>query len=1007
MNTYIRRIILLFLFHFTLLVFCKAQNPLFKNYGVKEGLPSSEAYEVFQDSKGYIWIATDGGVSRFDGYEFKTFTTEDGLADNVNFGFYEDHKGRIWLKSYSNKLCYYSNGNFHAVHYKTQLPSKQKHLICRSMYVDKTDTLWVGFDSAVGYMKAGLNGSTNEIDPRIISFEAEGVLYLKKIKTDGLLFGTSGGKSARSKSPEIACVFIKEDNTQVVTAKISGETSIAAVAIKMAKSKRKTFFLSIGHTVHEFSANAAISLKHFPYNIISLAEDKAGNFWMGTRNNGVFFYKDYESCISINFLKQLSVTSIIEDNEGGYWFSTLESGIFYLANINFKNYTVAEGLSNNKINCISISPKNKLWLGLNNGKVNSIENGKIISEFNCNLIPNNVNNISSIQCLNNELVVVGGGCLSIIKNNKPPVIVRDTQSVVLCTRILPLDGRFIIANYSNFTEITPINGAYKFQRHKLENRIYSLMKSKTGGVWMGTTNGLSKYEDNQVEKYLDGKLNVRIDDLKEDKNNYIWGASKGKGLVVINDTMVLYLNKKNGLANNFCSNIFIDDENIIWAGTNNGISKIKVKSYQPFTYEIKNYSTADGLISNEVNQIIVNGDSVYVATNNGLTIFNKKENKPANAKLPLYITKFQVKDSTYSLQNEYQLEYDQNFIRVHFIALSYKVPGSVDYKYRLVGLDTSWHIIKNTFVDFTTLPYGTYSFEVLARNNGNDWNSKLIKINFTIATPYWHTWWFRIVLGIFALVGVLLAVRHRIRLIENRANEKTDLYQKAAEAQKEKLELYQKATDMEIKFLASQMNPHFTFNAMNSIQKFILNKEPLAAQRYLAQYSKLIRRVLENNMKQFVKFEQEIEMLELYLEIEAARFERKFDFEIVLSEELEEMDVEIPPMIIQPYIENAIWHGLANKEDGSGKIELRFSLEKDCVKCVVEDNGIGREKAATFKFKKEHTSLGMLITSQRLQHLHSNTHLGIQNTVSDLKTAEGIALGTKVEVYLPIYKKHE
>ena len=305
------------------------------------------------------------------------------------------------------------------------------------------------------------------------------------------------------------------------------------------------------------------------------------------------------------------------------------------------------------------------------------------------------------------------------------------------------------------------------------------------------------------------------------------------------------------------------------------------------------------------------------------------------------------------------------------------------------------------------MPYGAYRFEVLAKNSNGYWSKNTAHVSFIIATPFWYTWWFQLVVVSIVIAFVFLFIRYRIQLVEKRAQEKMRQYKKIAADEKEKLELYQKASDMEMRFLSSQMNPHFTFNAMNSIQKFILNKEPLAAQRYLAQYSKLIRRVLENNMKKFVALEQEIEMLELYLEIESTRFEKKFDFEIVFSVEFEDKEYEIPPMIIQPYVENAIWHGLANKENDIGKITLKFSLENECIKCVIEDNGIGREKAGKLKIKKEHTSVGMLITSQRLLQLHSNDNLGVKNTIFDVIDSEGFVKGTKVEVYLPIYKEDE
>ena len=759
--------------------------------------------------------------------------------------------------------------------------------------------------------------------------------------------------------------------------------------------------------MHIFNSDSTIAFKFCQNNIISLMKDNKDGLWVGEKDGGVFYFSNInELKTSVKFLDNLSVSSIMKDNEGGYWFSTLENGIFYIADINFRHFTKTDGLSINKVNCLTVSNDNKLWLGLNNGKVNCIDNKKVVKEIDCNLLPNSNNNISSIVALNNGWVIVGGSELSVIKNNqKPKIVLNELNQGFFAKKLFPLDKGFLFASYNTLYELYTIENRFAFRDLPVKHRIYSLLRDRQGITWIGTMNGLLKYNGKELTSQLEQSLNFRIDDLKEDKNSYLWAASKGKGLFILKDESVLLLNKKAGLASNFCSNVFIDSENIIWAGTNKGISKITIDSYKPFSCKIENYSTTNGLISNEINQIVVKGDSIYVATNDGVSVFNKNNVKRNKIDAPIYINKFQVNDSIYSIRDNYNLSYDQNFIKINFIGLSYQDPGNIEYKYRLIGLDTVWQYSKHTSIDYTTLPYGSYRFEVLAKNSGEYWSKKIAHISFIIEPPFWNTWWFQLSALLFALFFIFLFIKYRIKLVEKRAYEKMLQYQKIASNEKEKLELYQKATDMEMRFLGGQMNPHFTFNAMNSIQKFILNKEPLVAQRYLAQYSKLIRRVLENNMKKFVALEQEIEMLDLYLEIESTRFEKKFDFEIVLSRELEDCEYEIPPMIIQPYVENSIWHGLANKENGTGKITLNFSLEKECIKCVIEDNGIGRDRAAKFKIKKEHTSVGMLITSQRLQNLHSKDYLGIQNTIIDLKNNEGIVLGTKVIVYLPIYKE--
>ena len=210
--------------------------------------------------------------------------------------------------------------------------------------------------------------------------------------------------------------------------------------------------------------------------------------------------------------------------------------------------------------------------------------------------------------------------------------------------------------------------------------------------------------------------------------------------------------------------------------------------------------------------------------------------------------------------------------------------------------------------------------------------------------------------------------------------------------------------NLEDRFLSSQMNPHFTFNAMNSILHFMLENESEKAQNYLTKYSKLIRKVMENSMNKYVYLNDEIRLLQLYLDMEKTRLFNKFNSTIHISQEINNKTILIPPMLIQPFVENAIWHGIAHKEDNLGLISLSFLINEDYIKCSIEDNGIGREKAKELNFtKKTHQSIGMSITKQRLEHLL--LEMNVKPNIIDLKDENNVSIGTKVEIYIPI--QHE
>lgn len=217
----------------------------------------------------------------------------------------------------------------------------------------------------------------------------------------------------------------------------------------------------------------------------------------------------------------------------------------------------------------------------------------------------------------------------------------------------------------------------------------------------------------------------------------------------------------------------------------------------------------------------------------------------------------------------------------------------------------------------------------------------------------------------------------------------------------EKIQLQQQATTNELRALRSQMNPHFIFNALNSIKSFTLNSDAEQANFYLTKFSKLIRQVLENSRSERISLKNELEMLTLYLDMEKLRVGDKFDYQIKVEDEVETEFVEIPPMLIQPYVENAIWHGLMHKEE-KGKISININQQGNSLIIKIEDNGIGRQKAAEIKSKTgtSHKSFGMKITAERLDIFKQLYNINATIAFEDLKNADGLAAGTRVHILI-------
>jgi len=296
--------------------------------------------------------------------------------------------------------------------------------------------------------------------------------------------------------------------------------------------------------------------------------------------------------------------------------------------------------------------------------------------------------------------------------------------------------------------------------------------------------------------------------------------------------------------------------------------------------------------------------------------------------------------------------------------------------------------------EFTKVPAGTYFFQVLASNNDGIWNEKGISICIIIRPPWWQTWWFigfNIIIALTILYFTFLYYTFRIKT-------KHELEKKMLYLEKEFIEAQQKA-------LRYQMNPHFIFNSMNSIQNFILQKKEEEAHLYLTNFSSLMRKILENSKHSTISLQEEIETVQLYLDLESLRFRDQFNYEIIVAEKLNPMNVTIPPMLLQPYLENAIWHGLVPKK-GNGKITIEFKIyNRNNLLISISDNGIGREKAAEISSKrKHHKPTGMRNIEERLELMNRLNETNMRVKVTDLKNQKGDAIGTRVEIYIQLEK---
>lgn len=342
--------------------------------------------------------------------------------------------------------------------------------------------------------------------------------------------------------------------------------------------------------------------------------------------------------------------------------------------------------------------------------------------------------------------------------------------------------------------------------------------------------------------------------------------------------------------------------------------------------------------------------------------------------------------------------------------------SKIEFRYRLTGLYNDWvNNGNNHIISLTAMPPGKYQLEVAASTNGKIWYETKQPLTFTINPPFWKTWWFIALTGLVAGIILFVLQKRREDILRKKEKEKLQKQKLVAENLQYKLEVNQariavlenerKAITARLQSMRLQMNPHFLFNALNSIQQMIMTGNESNATLYLSKFSKLLRLVLTHSDRETVSLREEAEMLKLYIELEALRFEDTFTYSVEIEKDIDANDNKVPTLLIQPFVENAIWHGLLHKE-GDRELHVRFSCnENEDLVCTIEDNGIGREAARSFSKKtsshSHHTGKGVTVADERLKILNQQNGDSSKLEILDVMSATGEVKGTKVIITLP------
>lgn len=985
-----------------------AQELHFEKLDLKN-LPSTETYEILQDKQGFIWIATDAGLCKYDGNNLITYTVKDGIPENVILFIKEDAQNRVWFLTLSGYFFYYENEKFVQIAANAELKKISATIRFPAFFFGEKDTLCI-LQQTTDYslLKVPPQQNYGNVIRLSDSITDKVLRYIIKQSGNASTFILGNGKKLFSKD-SIYNFYLFDSIIHLSLKGLIGATYNL-------HSNHETKIGADG-TIYLITRNQLALLKnykvkqyhYFPADIIELYIDRDNDLWIGTKNHGIYLYKNCDlNTVPIRCLTSYSVSSIFLDKEGTVWVTTLEKGVFQC--MNKYVYTLYEkvvdlNMFNNKLVAFFLDQKELLVTSKDSFHfINSPKNLQKGQELVCAM----KNNYATYYGFYNQLMEVTNQSTNEIKldqritkrvylNCNKPSVIDLTKKAVVAKSLINLSGDTILGANNTGMFFTAFHSEI-ISHYTTPFSIKFIVRSPDNRIFFSSRSGLGIVElkNNKIIPFLDHlkELKTRINWISIDSFGNFWIATNEKGLYCYDKKkqQLRVFDENNGLISNKVNTCVVAPNGDIWCGTHSGLSKLTTSSgFQNF--RIENFNKNHGIVDLEIEKIAWHDDAIWCAGKTAFFFFPIDKMKKNALPPGVYLKSLTIKENAFPLTDTVFLKYDQNDFRVQYEMISSKKVNAPLFFYKLDGYDQNWRTSRTGDIQYTGIKNGTYTLLVYSTNNDGLKSSAPQTLTFVIQKPFWYTWWF--ILIEVVVTGVIFYYFLNVwkRKIEKKEQEKMKIEQ-------EKTKMNQKIAEFKMTALRSQMNPHFIFNAIGSIQHFILQNEAKQSYNYLAKFAMLIRNILNNSREEFISLEQEVITLRLYIELEQIRFETPFHFNIEIDETLD-MEMDIPTMLIQPYLENSIWHGLMPKKS-EGILELLFKKVNGDLHIIIKDNGVGRKKKDS---SQKHISRGMSITEQRIETLEATSQKKFKTFIVDLKDENGNATGTEVNIIIPIDEK--
>ena len=919
-----------------------AQNFPCLHFTTTEGLPSNTVYSVYRDSKGLLWFATDKGIACYNGLHFEAYTTTNGLADNEVFFIQEDYDHRLWMGTYNGELCYYKDGIFHTAKNTPFLNIPIKTSFTKYISLEADSSVTISYYNGEKFLNIKGNKANIYTTPSLEDDILRNDVIRKKKLAGGM--------------------FYIEANALGVT--IDSNSNL----IEQHKRPHKDRVLSTFCQGQEYLYNKSaiyslngIQVSDLPgklplmTSIYKIYANKQ-NLLVCT-NNGLYIND------SIHVFKENRVSSVTQDLAGNYWITTLKNGIYtFPENLNNRvfanvyNGEVVFGANDKKTNYY-LTDRADIYSfsGDRNARIFNYNKYKHVPE---NTVYQNITfNITA-----NDLFLYNYSSIIIIKN----ISANHTQlnKEKLSDKYATFEGRNICVNGNDIYLLRPagmlllnkenilndpIIKNISFTKWGTKDRIFTMTKMQDNSILYSTLDKVYKIVDKKISvpeqlKNISFKRFYSFD-------NYLVGYTHYNKLIV---------------CHNFESDVNIDsipDQNCVWdklyqldkthilISTNNLYRVLTLPSAlntQPYVYPAENQ-----FLPIDAEHIFVDSGNCYFLKNGDITKISINEVLATTREPSLFFKGLKTANNKYSIDSVLSLSYGEArnlTIKVSFVNYSGK-NVSFQYSFSKNGYD-NWRNMTNEEINVINSDYGTFFVKVRAKTPSSPM-SKPIQFKLVIARPYWATWWFLLLCGTLILSVTALIIRYRLDLAfkKNRIDHQKEI----------------RYIKSEYKALNALMNPHFIFNTLNNVQSLINKDEKRAANEYLRIFANLIRQNMHNTSLELITLHEEMDLVSNYLKLEKLRYKELLNYEICIDEKTDINDIMIPPLLIQPLVENSIKHGLFPRKSLDNFISIHIYEQDNVLTIMVKDNGIGLTEAKS-KTAPEHKSFGLENIRKRIHH---------------------------------------